>query len=226
MKRSVTTPSSAPLRPTTFQNGTACCPRSADPHSEQTAQEPRYPSLLQNSSDMMFLLDAGGTIGFAGPSCTRILGYTPEELVGHSCFALIHPGDLAATARELAALIDVPAEVRKAEFRLLARDGMWHWFEGVGTNLLADPGVHSIVVNSRDITERKQAEIGRQVFFEVIHALNVTPNLDELLVRIHSSLKKVVYAENCFVALYEPETEMFHFRFFVDQLDAMPPPQP
>ena len=174
----------------------------------------------------MFLLDAGGTIGFAGPSCTRILGYTPEELVGHSCFALIHPGDLAATARELAALIDVPAEVRKAEFRLLARDGMWHWFEGVGTNLLADPGVHSIVVNSRDITERKQAEIERQVFFEVIHALNVTPNLDELLVRIHSSLKKVVYAENCFVALYEPETEMFHFRFFVDQLDAMPPPQP
>ena len=55
--------------------------------------------------------------------------------------------------------------------------------------------------------------------------MNVTDNLDDLLYLIHQSLKKVLYAENCFVALYEPASGMFHFPFFVDQFDEAPPPQ-
>jgi PAS domain S-box-containing protein len=208
-----------------FQNGTARFPRVATQRAEQIAHDPQYHALIQNSSEMMFLLDADGRIAFASPSCTRILGYTPEELVGRSCFGLIHPGDLAPTAAKLAELINAPGETRKAEFRLLAKDASWRWIEIVGANLLAEPKVHSVVVNSRDITERKRAEIERQVFFEVIHALNVTPKLDELLVQIHSSLQKVMYAENCYVALFDPQTEMFHFHFFVDQFDAAAPPQ-
>ncbi len=200
-------------------------PRLSDPRPEHAAREPQYRALIQNSSEMMFLLDAAGTVRFAGPSCMPILGYTPEELVGRSCFALIHSNELAATAATLAELVEAPGQTRTTEFRLLAKNGSWHWFEGVGTNLLADPGVRAVVVNSRDITERKRAEIEREVFFEVIRALNVTPNLDELLVQIHSSLQKVVYAENCFVALYDPPTDMFHFHFFVDQFDDTPPPQ-
>jgi PAS domain S-box-containing protein len=76
-----------------------------------------------------------------------------------------------------------------------------------------------------DITARKRAELERQVTFEIIHAVNVTDNLDDLLRLIHIALKKVLYAENCFIALYEPATGMFHFPFFVDQFDQAPPPQ-
>jgi PAS domain S-box-containing protein len=206
------------------QNGTAHSPRVVN-HFGEIAHDPQYHALIQNSSEMMFLLDAGGHIVFAGPSCTQILGYAPEELLGRSCFAMIHPGELGAAAAQLSELISAAGETRKAEFRLLAKDGSWRWIEVVGTNLLAEPKVHSIVVNSRDITERKRAEIERQVFFEVIRALNVMPKLDELLVQIHSSLQKVMYAENCFVALYDPQTEMFHFHFFVDQFDTAAPPQ-
>ena len=61
--------------------------------------------------------------------------------------------------------------------------------------------------------------------FEIIRGVNVTDNLDDLLRLIHLALKKVLYAENCFVALYEPATEMFHFPFFIDQFDVAPPPQ-
>jgi PAS domain S-box-containing protein len=63
------------------------------------------------------------------------------------------------------------------------------------------------------------------VNFEIIRGVNVTDNLDDLLRLIHLALKKVLYTENCFVALYEPATEMFHFPFFVDQFDVAPPPQ-
>ena len=195
------------------------------PQSLPTGYQPQYQALLQNSSDMVFLLEETGEIRFAGPSCLRILGYTPQELVGQGCFALMHPQDQVSARRAMAALVDGEAGSRTSEFRLLAKDGTWHWIEGVGTNLLADPSIRAIVINSRDITESKRAEIERQVFFEVIHALNITPNLDELLARVHASLKKVVYADNCYVALYEKQTEMFQFHFFMDKFDAAPPAQ-
>jgi transcriptional regulator with GAF, ATPase, and Fis domain len=76
-----------------------------------------------------------------------------------------------------------------------------------------------------EITERKRAEAERQVMFEIIHGVNITANLDELLRLAHQALKKVLYAENCFVALYDRNTGMFHFPFFVDQFDKAPPPQ-
>ena len=68
-------------------------------------------------------------------------------------------------------------------------------------------------------------EAERQVIFEVVHALNETANLDELLSEIHQALKKVLYAENCFVALHDPEADTFTFPFFADQVDVLPPPQ-
>ena len=68
-------------------------------------------------------------------------------------------------------------------------------------------------------------EAERQVIFEVIHALNQTSNLDQLLHHIHQSLKKVLYAENCFIAMHDAERESFHFPFFADRFDSAPPPQ-
>ena len=215
---------SSRLRP--FQNEPPGPRRAAEGTQQSPAgYQPQYQALLQNSTDMVFVLDESSQIRFAGPSCLRILGYTPEELVGQSCFALIHPEDQASTRREMGALIGKPGGSRTSEFRLMAKNGSWHWIEGVGTNLLSDPSIRAIVINSRDITERKRAEIERQVFFEVIHALSVTPNLDELLARVHASLKKAVYADNCYVALYEKQTEMFQFHFFTDKFDAAPPAQ-
>ena len=75
-----------------------------------------------------------------------------------------------------------------------------------------------------ELVERRRSEEERQAIFEIIHGINVTANLDELLQLIHQSLKKIVYAENCFVALYEHKTGMFHFPFFVDRYDTAPPP--
>ena len=64
-------------------------------------------------------------------------------------------------------------------------------------------------------SERSEAE--RQVILEVLHGVMITPNLDELLKLIHQSISKVLYAENCFVALFEPETNLVHYKFFVDK---------
>src|SRR5690349_22033432 len=70
----------------------------------------------------------------------------------------------------------------------------------------------------------RRMEAERQVIAEIVHALNQTANLDELLAGIHQALKKVLPAENCFVALHDAVTATFSFPFFVDQVDPAPPP--
>ena len=72
----------------------------------------------------------------------------------------------------------------------------------------------SIIVSLLDITERKRAELERQVMCEITHGVNITSNLDELLKLIHTSLQKVIYAENCFVALHDQNTGLFSFPYF------------
>jgi PAS domain S-box-containing protein len=72
---------------------------------------------------------------------------------------------------------------------------------------------------------RSQDETERQVLFEVMQGVSETSNLDELLSLIHRAIGRVLYAENCFVALYDRQTGQFVMRFFVDQFDDAPPPQ-
>lgn len=76
----------------------------------------------------------------------------------------------------------------------------------------------------RDITVRMQEEKERLVTFEIMRGITVTSNLEELLAIVHKSLATVIYAENCFVALYDRKTELFYFPFFTDRFDAAPAP--
>ena len=75
---------------------------------------------------------------------------------------------------------------------------------------------------AHDITERKRADQERQTMYEIVEGVTTTANLDELLELIHHSLGKVLYAENCFVALYDQNTGLFSFPYFVDKFDSAP----
>ena len=77
---------------------------------------------------------------------------------------------------------------------------------------------------SNDITIRKRMEMESEILFEITQGVTTTSNLDELLKLIHQSLGKIMYAENCFVALYDQESGLFNFPYFVDKLDPAPTP--
>ena len=79
---------------------------------------------------------------------------------------------------------------------------------------------------ARDITERKRAEAERQIISEIVQGVITTANLDELLQLTHSSIRKLLYAENCFVTLYDPATSLMHFEFWADKFDPVPEPRP
>ena len=120
------------------------------------SRERHFRSLVQNSSDMVFITDAEGRILQATPSVQTVLGYAPADLVGRSRFDFFHPDDLAEAETAFAAHVANPGPVSMAELRVRSAAGEWRWLECAATNLLDDPDVRGIVLNARDVTERRE----------------------------------------------------------------------
>jgi PAS domain S-box-containing protein len=122
------------------------------------ASEERFRALLERSADAISLLDKEGRRLYATPASARILGYEPTEYVGEETFGQIHPDDVQQVRHVFAAIIQQPGKSLPAHFRVRHKHGSWVWIEGTGTNLLDHPSVQGVVVNYRDITERKHLE--------------------------------------------------------------------
>ncbi len=127
-------------------------------HAEAALRESeqRFKRLVQHSSDVIIITDRDGTIRSASDSALRVLGYDPAELVDTVSFELVHPGDLKALNKVLAAVLQSPGVPIRVEYRHRHRDGRWIPVESVGTNLLEDPAVQGVVHNLRDTSERSQ----------------------------------------------------------------------
>jgi PAS domain S-box-containing protein len=120
--------------------------------------EERFRALVQHVSDVITILEVDGTIRYVSPPIERALGYRPEELVGEYAFDYIHPKDKDRVLSAFLKAMDEEIPIVCEEFRFRHKDGSWRYFEGIGTNLLLNPEIQGIVINSRDITERKGAE--------------------------------------------------------------------
>jgi PAS domain S-box-containing protein len=125
---------------------------------ELRQSEERFRSLVQYASDIITVIEPEGTIRYQSPSIERILGYGPEELIGTNAFDYVHQEDAKQVQSAFAEALKNQEVSPPVEFRFRHKDGSWRFLEAVGNNLLADPSVGGMVVNSRDITERKQAE--------------------------------------------------------------------
>jgi two-component system cell cycle sensor histidine kinase/response regulator CckA len=193
----------------------------------QREAEERFRSLFENATEGIFQSTTDGRYLSVNPALARMCGFaSPSEMIS----------SVEDLGREVYAdpnvrtvfkhLIEKYGSVKDFEYEVRRRDGAKIWIsENAHVVRNPDGEILSYEGTTEDITARKRAELERQVTFEIIHAVNVTDNLDDLLRLIHIALKKVLYAENCFIALYEPATGMFHFPFFVDQFDQAPPPQ-
>jgi PAS domain S-box-containing protein len=120
--------------------------------------ERRFRSLIQNASDLITILEEDGTIRYKSPSVERILGYSDEQIIDTNVFDYIHPEDVQYVKRTFESNLERVGVHPPVQFRFRHADGSWRYIEAVRNNLLEDPGVRGIVVNTRDITERKEAE--------------------------------------------------------------------
>ncbi len=120
--------------------------------------EEHFYLLMQHVSDVVMVMAADGTIRYQGPSDERVLGYGQGELLGKNALELVHPDDLPVATAAWQQCVRTPGRALNAEFRLRHRDGSWRAVEAIGQNCLDDPDVAGVVVTSRDITERREAE--------------------------------------------------------------------
>jgi PAS domain S-box-containing protein len=114
--------------------------------------------VTENASDIITILDAGGAIRYESFSIERILGYKKEELLGRDVFEFVHPDDKACSMKTFAEVMEKPSVPLSLKVRFLHKDMTWRTLEVVGVNLIGNPAVGGIVINSRDITKREQAE--------------------------------------------------------------------
>ena len=121
-------------------------------------QRERFRTLVEESTDVILVVDAFGDISYATPSAERVLGRTPEQLVGSNGLDPIHPEDLGRAAELFGELVENPGERRSVEFRYRRPDGSYIWAEARGRNLLEDPVVEGIVIYTRDLTDRVERE--------------------------------------------------------------------
>ncbi len=122
-------------------------------------EEQRFRAFVEHSLDIIVILNPEGIVTYINPAIEKALGYKAEERIGANVLEVLHPGDLEYLADNVAILFtDTNAPVVQFKMRLRHKDGGWRIFEAVGSNLVRDKVVEAVIVNYRDITERKQAE--------------------------------------------------------------------
>ena len=121
-------------------------------------REQYFRSLIEQAQDVIAVLDASGAIRYASPSIHRILGYTPEELVGLPMHQLVHPEDADGTLRVFTEGMEIGDAGHLLEVRFRHRDGSYRLLEALGRYLLDEPVVRGVVINARDVTERRSLE--------------------------------------------------------------------
>jgi PAS domain S-box-containing protein len=133
----------------------------AQRHAEKIARrtEERYRALVQNSSDTITIVDGGGLVRYQSPSITRNLGYGRKDTVGRTVFELLHPSDRRRADLLFRRQLRRPGDFGSVELRCLHANGHYVYIEAVGANMLDNPYIRGIVFNSRDVTDRKRAEV-------------------------------------------------------------------
>ena len=130
-----------------------------------------YRTLVEEVNDLATVVDTDGTITYVSPAVTRILGYDPDELIGHKGYEFVHPDDRERNAEAVETVLLTPSNLQTVEVRFQHADGSWRWIEATMRNRLDNDVIDGILLSSRDITERKEYELEAQKLADEYEAL-------------------------------------------------------
>ncbi len=120
--------------------------------------EEHFRALIENASDMVWILDSQGVFQYVSPSTFRILGYPPKTLIGQYAGDYVHPQDREQLAERFSLRVESLIQAQPTELRFRHEANYWCALESISKNLLDHPTVKGMIVNSRDISKRKQIE--------------------------------------------------------------------
>ena len=174
-------------------------------------------------SECVSITDMYDNIIFVNNAFLKTYQYEEEELLGRNISIVRSPNNVSQLVEVI-----LPSTLEgawKGEILNMKKDGT-EFPVFVSASLIKDYQGNPIAMIgvTSDRTEQKKLELERQVRYEMTQGISETDNLNELLKSIHESLKKVLYAENCFIAIFDEKTGLFNFPYFEDQYDLKPEP--
>ncbi|MCQ3929019.1 MAG: hypothetical protein DPW16_01050 [Chloroflexi bacterium] len=181
--------------------------------------EAYFRALIENTSDIITLVDEAGTIQYESPSIERILGYETSERVGHSILDYVHAADTMDLSNKFLAgdlMLASPTVV----YRSRHKDGSWRILEATTANLLDNPAVRAVITTSRDITERRQAVEELRASEERFRQL--TENIREVFWMTSADLEQVLYVSPAFEATWGRPREDVYSSASAHLTDVLP----
>jgi len=179
---------------------------------------------VESSAEAIFITDLDGLITYINPAFTNLYGFTSDEVIGRVTPRILKSGMMPPDQYKNFWTTILNKEVIIGELINKTKDDRLITVEGSANPIL---NKHNEIIGfigiQHDITGRKRTELENQVLYEINKGVTTTSHLDELLKLIHHALKKIVYAENCFVALHDQQTDLFSFPYFIDKYDTAPP---
>jgi PAS domain S-box-containing protein len=176
--------------------------------------EEYFRALIEEASDFITIVDADGMIRYRSPSARQPLGYDVQEILGENMVRFVHPDDLSKLIDAFNQAVRSPGRPVYVEPRIRDKHGSWRTIEAIGTNLLDNPAVKGIVVNIRDITERKHIEEALQRRNRELELLNLTGqafnsslDLDQVLVSVLEEVRSLLDASACSAWLIDRQTD-------------------
>ena len=133
-----------------------------------------FASLVENASDVILVVEPDTTINFVSPACLRVLGYAPDDLMRLALSDFLHPDEQARFGSRFEAIVRDRGDGTDAiEFRLRHADGHWLNVEAIPSNLTGDPNIKGVVLNIRDVSERKvfEEQLAHQAFYDSLTGL-------------------------------------------------------
>jgi diguanylate cyclase (GGDEF)-like protein/PAS domain S-box-containing protein len=134
----------------------------------------QFRSLVNNASDLITVVDVQDVVLYQSPSAERLIGLASEDVIGSNYLDLVDPDDRASLRSLLGSVVGSPEEARTAEYRVLHGDGSSRYMESIVSNLIDDPKVRGLVLNTRDVTDRKtlEEELAHQAFHDSLTGLS------------------------------------------------------
>jgi len=187
--------------------------------------EEKYRELIENANDVIYTLDLTGRFTSLNRAGEKLTGYTRAEALQMNMADVIKP-EFAGLVRQRIENNLAGVAQPNLELEVFGKDGGRLTMDISTCAIFQDGVAVGIQGVGRDITERTRADAERRIISEIVQGIITTSNLDELLKLTHDSIRKILYAENCFVTLYDPSTSLVHFEFWADKFDPVPEPGP
>jgi len=151
--------------------------------------EARFRVLIEKGIDLKTLTSKEGDFIYASPSVSQVMGYDPSDILRMNIFDVLHPDEVLEYNEKRVLLLETEDQPFDLQMQLKHKDGTWRWCEGSVTNMLNEPGIHALVSNFRDVSEKKLAD--QQKEFDKNNLTALINNTNDLMWSVDREFKLI-----------------------------------